>query len=57
MHVEETIAGTESAQIPQQRGESLRDAAAFDFDRLHGRASRIFSLGALAAAVALWFRP
>jgi hypothetical protein len=25
--VEETIAGTESAQIPQQRGESLRDAA------------------------------
>ncbi|WP_328451300.1 bifunctional DNA primase/polymerase [Streptomyces sp. NBC_00386] len=25
--MEETIAGTESAQIPQQRGESLRDAA------------------------------
>jgi uncharacterized membrane protein len=27
------------------------------FDRLHRRSSRIFSLGALAAAVALWFRP
>ncbi len=39
------------------------DAAAPDdpwrkkFDRLHGRSSRIFGLGALAAAVALWFRP
>jgi hypothetical protein len=27
------------------------------FDRLHRRSSRIFSLGALAAAVALGFRP
>jgi len=27
------------------------------FDHLHQRSSRIFSLGALAAAVALWFRP
>jgi uncharacterized membrane protein len=27
------------------------------FDRLHRRSSRIFLLGALAAAVALWFRP
>lgn len=27
------------------------------FDRLHRRSSRIFVLGALAAAVALWFRP
>jgi uncharacterized membrane protein len=39
------------------------DAAAPDdpwrkrFDGLHRRSSRIFSLGALAAAVALWFRP
>lgn len=39
------------------------DAAAPDdpwrkkFDRLHRRSSRIFMLGALAAAVALWFRP
>ncbi|MCA1582886.1 MAG: hypothetical protein LC796_16155, partial [Acidobacteria bacterium] len=27
------------------------------FDRLHRRSTRIFLLGALAAAVALWFRP
>jgi hypothetical protein len=27
------------------------------FDRLHRRSSRIFLLGAIAAAVALWFRP
>ena len=27
------------------------------FDRLHRRSSRIFLLGAVAAAVALWFRP
>jgi uncharacterized protein DUF4149 len=27
------------------------------FDRLHRRSSRIFLLGAMAAAVALWFRP
>ena len=39
------------------------DAAAADdpwrrkFDALHRRSSRIFALGALAAAVALWFRP
>lgn len=39
------------------------DAAAPDdpwrkkFDRLHRRSSRIFMLGAMAAAVALWFRP
>ena len=39
------------------------DAAAVDdpwrkkFDGLHRRSSRIFVLGALAAAVALWFRP
>ncbi|MEP6800719.1 MAG: DUF4149 domain-containing protein [Acidobacteriota bacterium] len=28
-----------------------------NFDRLHRRSTRIFLLGALAAAVALWFRP
>lgn len=39
------------------------DAAGLDdpwrkkFDRLHRRSSRIFVLGALAGAVALWFRP
>jgi hypothetical protein len=27
------------------------------FDRLHRRSTRVFMLGALAAAVALWFRP
>jgi len=27
------------------------------FDRLHRRSTRVFLLGALAAAVALWFRP
>ncbi|MEP7132455.1 MAG: hypothetical protein ABI914_04775, partial [Acidobacteriota bacterium] len=27
------------------------------FDRLHRRSSRVFLLGALAAAVGLWFRP
>jgi uncharacterized membrane protein len=27
------------------------------FDRLHRRSSRIFLLGAIAAVVALWFRP